>query len=173
MEHILEKEKMDSMKALADTNIKISEAKESLMKIKSLETSYLSEREKKAFELIEKIVKDSGGILKEAKGNYEQVIALYNTVSEFSAFLKEAYNNFKQLLESFDKQNTLWTTDLKAKEEHLNQLAQEIKTDKVRIKNDQDSLNRAQIALTNDRRKIDLDRQTLDRNIIRLKEGKI
>lgn len=173
MEHILDTEKMDAMKALADTNIKVSEAKEALMKLKSLETTYLSGREKETKELVDKVVKDSEALLREAKGNYEEVKQLYNTVSEFVTFLTETYEKLEGFLEKVSEHDRVYRTDLKAKGESINQLLQEIRNDKIRIKNDQESLNRKSILLRDAQRKLDLDRATLDRAINRLKEGKI
>jgi len=173
MEHILTKENMDAVKALADTNVKISEARDSLAKIKALESSYLSDREKKALEVIEKVIKDSENLLKEAKGNYEQVISLYKTVSEFSSFLADSYKQFKEMLVEFEKKNTLWTASLNAREEELSQIKETVRLDKIRIQNDRESLNRKEEDLRSDRRKIEDDRATIERTIIRIKEGKI
>jgi len=173
MEHILTKEKMDAVKALADTNIKISEARDTLAKIKALESSYLSDREKKAIEMIEKIIKDSENLLKEAKNNYEEIISLYNTVSGFSSFLTDSYGKFKEMLVEFEKKNILWTASLNAREEELSQISATIRLDKVRIKNDRESLNRKEEDLKLERRKINDDRAVIDRAITRLKEGKI
>lgn len=173
MEHILTKEKMDAMKALADTNIKISEARDSLAKIKALESSYLSDREKKAIEVVEKVIQDSENLLKEAKGNYVEVMSLYNTVSEFSSFLADSYKQFNEMLVEFEKKNMLWTSSLKAKEDELSQITETVRLDKIRIKNDRESLNRKEEDLRSDRRKISDDRAMIERTIIRLKEGKI
>lgn len=164
---------MDAMKALADTNIKISEAKVSLMKLKELESSYLSDREHKALLIIEKVITDSEFILKEAKGNYEKVEELYKTVSEFSSFLASSHEGFSKMLEDFEKKNQLWTASLNSREEQVNQFKEQLRVDQIRIKNDRESIQRKEEILRQDRRRIEDERATLERTIIRIKQGKI
>ncbi len=172
-EHTLSKEHMDSVRALADTNIKIGEAKNTLIKLQEQETSYLAEREEKVLSRIQKILDDSKDLLAEAQSNYSKIRELNGTVSSFTEFLKGAYQAFLELLKNFRERNDLWDNKVSEIEKGFEDIKRQIDSDKVRIKNDQDSMERAKASMALERRKIDDDRATLERAIKRLKEGKI
>ncbi len=173
METILDKEKMESVRALAETNIKISEARNTLSSLKSIENSYLADREAKALKIIAKVIDDSSSILKEAYANHEEIKSLSKTVSEFSSFLAEAHDKFRLLVTEFDQKNAVWNEVMRQKEEETTRIKQEIASDRVRIKNDQDSIRRREEILRQEKRKIDDERGTIERAIKRLREGKI
>ena len=172
-EHELSKEHMDSMKALANTNMKIGEAKSTLLKLEEQETSYLEEREKKVLVRIDKILEDSKGLLAEAQANYSEIRELNTTVSSFSDFLLKAYDSFVGMLKDFREKNELWDSKVTAIEEGFAQIRQDISNDKIRINNDQEALERAKGVLRDEQRKIVSDRGELERAITRLKEGRI
>lgn len=172
-EHELSKEHMDSLKALALTNIKIGEAKGTLLKLQEQETSYLEEREKKALSRIQKVYDDSKELLVEAQANYSKIKELLGTVTSFSDFLTKAYDSFMEMLKDFREKNDLWDHQVSTIEEGFSKIRQEIDSDKVRIKNDQEALDRAKRNLAVEQRKIVSDRGELERAIIRLKEGRI
>jgi len=172
-EHELSKENMDSVRALAETNMKIGEAKSTLLKLQEQETSYLEEREKKVLARIEKILDDSKDVLAEAQANYSKVRELFGTVSSVSSFLTKAYEAFVGMLTDFREKNDLWDNKVSSIEESFAKIRQEINSDKIRIKNDQEALERAKRGLALEQRKIVSDRGELDRAITRLKEGRI
>ncbi len=172
-EHTLSKEKMDAMRALADTNMEIGVAKNTLIKLQEQETSYLEEREKKVMIRIQKILDDSKDLLAEAQSNYSQIRELHGTVSSFTEFLKEAYQAFLGLLKDFRERNDAWDNKVSEIETGFENLKRQINTDKVRIKNDTETLERAKAQMLIERRKIDDDRGELDRAIKRLKQGKV
>ena len=73
MENIITTEKMEALKALADANVKVSEVRGTIAKLKSEESAYLEEREKKALERIQIILDESESVLKEALSNYKAI----------------------------------------------------------------------------------------------------
>lgn len=172
-EHELSKEHMDSMKALADTNMKIGEAKGTLLKLQEQETSYLKEREEKVHARIQKILDDSKELLAEAQANYSKIKELHDTVSSFSSFLSSAYDFFIGILKDFREKNDLWDNQASEIEEGFAKIRQEINNDRIRIKNDQEALIQRKKVLDVEKVKIDSDRGELDRAITRLKENRI
>lgn len=164
---------MDSMRALADTNIKVSEARVALSNIKEAESKYLAEREQKALLVVDKAIKDSAELLAEAKGNYQQIIDLYRTMSEFSAFLGKEYESFKSLMTEFDERSRAWEAAASKREAAISELRVQIEADKVRIKNDSAAVAADRERLAVDRIKLNDDRGVVERAINRLKENRI
>lgn len=173
METILDKERMDAMKALADANMKVSEARASLAAIKGSESSYLAEREKKALEAVDRVLAGSAGLLKEARDNYSQAESIGKTVSEFAQFLAESQARFADTVGLFEERGRLWEVEVRAREETLAALRQGLEADKKRLENDKESLERAKKQLAADRKRVEDDRQTLERAITRLRSNKI
>ena len=60
---------MEALEKLAATNLLISNAKNALFKLKEDEARYLSEREQKTLDKIQKVFEDSETILNNAKKN--------------------------------------------------------------------------------------------------------
>lgn len=172
-EHTISKEHMDSLKALADTNMKIGEARGTLVKLQEVETGYLVEREAKAVAVIQKVVENSADLLKEVKTNYREVHDLCSVASSFAEFLVEAYGSFSALKTAFDEKSTLWEAQVKEKEAEFAEIRKQIKQDNVLLANDKESLEKAKKALDIDRKKVVADRGEVERAIKRLKENRI
>lgn len=173
IEHEFEQEKMNSIKALADTNVKIGEARGVLEALKKEESVYLEQREKKAVEVVDKVLADSKEVLKEATENYQEVKDLLNSASSFADFLKEAYSSFTTLVGRFSEKSEIWEKEVARQQEEFAVIRQQISDDRVRIKNDREAIQREREVLSNEKRKIDDQRATLERAINRLKEGRI
>lgn len=128
-EQILEKEKMDSIKALSDVNIKISEARNVLFKLQEEETEYLVKREEKVLGKINKVFEESRDLLYETHKNYEEVHEFCQTISNYSDFVSESYKKLQNLLELFKNKNKLW-------EENVNKINIELAHQRKLIEND-------------------------------------
>jgi hypothetical protein len=151
----------------------VSEARATLASLKEMESKYLIEREKKSIEIIDKVLAESVSILNEAKDNYSQIISLYNTVNEFSIFLKSEYESFKLLISNFDEQNKLWNSQISEREKVIDNLKIEINCDRIRIKNDSESIVRDKERIAIDRIKLNDERGVVERMIERLKLNRI
>lgn len=173
MEHNVDKEKMDSLKALADTNMQISTAKGTLVKLQEMETDYLVEREKKAVARVAKIFADSAELLEKATSNYAEVHDLCQTASSFADYLVKSYDSFSEVVRLFDEKSALWDESVKAQEAKFAEINRQIKTDRVLLENDKESLKKREGVLKQGERKLADDRASLERAINRLKEGKI
>lgn len=173
MEHIVDKEKMDSLKALAETNMKVSETKNILIKLEETETEYLVGREKKAMERIQKVHDDSADLLKETHSNYELTSSLLTSVSASADFLGTAYEQFKGLLTDFEERNEVWEKNCEKWEANAAEVRQKIKVDQVKLENAKKSQEIREKAIENSLIKLADDEGTLKRAIGRLKEGRI
>lgn len=173
LEHVLEKESMDAVKALAKTNVEISNAKAALEGIKKLETEYLSEREEKVIERVEKVLEESAEILAQATQNYNEVHDLCNLASSFATFLIELQDKLLVLDDSFNVKATLWEKDIKSQEEAILELKKNLKADSTRIENDKKSLIQREKSVRTAEKKVADQWKEIDRAIKRLKEGRI
>lgn len=124
---------MNSVKALADTNLKISEAKNLLFKLQEDETEYLINREKKALDKISKVFVESKDLLDKTHQNYEEIHQFCKTVSEYADFLAENHSKFQDMLATFHKRNELW-------EENVKKINQELADQRHAIKQDTEAI---------------------------------
>lgn len=168
MEHTISQQEMQSLKALSDLNIKISEAKNLLFKLQEEETEYLSIREKKAMDRIQKVVDDSKEMVKQADENHGEIKLLFNEVSGFADKLLKTQDIFHGLLSEFEESNVEWERDIGKQQDDLAEIHKMLNVEKVKIENDKQSLVIASKKLADDQRKLDSDRGTLQRNIERL-----
>lgn len=164
---------MDALKALADTNLKVSEVKGHLIKLQEIETEYLVEREKKAVLRIQGIITESRELFQEVSTNYQEVNNLCKTASEFASFLGEAFRDFNSLVKDFDVRQDLWDAEVKKREEEFAEIKKLINIDRVFLKNDQDSVKKDRELLDIAKRKLADDQEEVKRAIKRLKENRI
>jgi len=131
---------MDTIKELASTNMKISEAKNILFKLQEDETVYLEEREKKAIDKIQTILDESKDLLDQTHSNYEEVHQLCQMVSSFTEFLSEAHGKFSDMLETFQLRSDEWDAKVKKQEEEFAEIRKGIKVQQSHIENDKKTI---------------------------------
>jgi len=173
MQHEINKETMDSLKALADTNMKISEAKSTLYTLQKEQVEYLRNREKLTLEQVQKVLDNSKALVRETNENYEQVKTFYNTVSSYAQFLSEAHTNFDSLIGVFAEKSELWSQEIKRQEDEILTQKNRLKADHAKITDEREGIERAKVKLQEVERKLTSDRGTLERAIQRLKNNRI
>ena len=169
----ISKQQMEGMRGLADTNIKISDAKNILFKLEETETEYLEEREKKAVKRIQQVLEDSKDVLDMVQKNYYEVTQFNNTVSSFADSVMELYGKLVTCLDKFDEKSDLFEKETLRQSNEFNEIKKQIKIDQVSNENEKSNIEKAKESLAERERKLESDRGTLDRAIKRLKEGKI
>lgn len=165
-------EQMGALKALTDTNLKISAARITLDKLEETETVYLIGREEKAMERIQKIHDDSAELLKQIQSNYADVHSLLASVSACAEYLDTAYRQFTGLLSAFDERNSAWEAKCTEWETEKEKIGNQIKTDQAKIENEKVASIVRKKNLDEMKLKIDSDRGEIERAITRLKEGR-
>lgn len=166
----IEKQKMDALTALAETNVLVSRSREVFNTLKAEESAYIVEREAKALARIQAVLTESKEVLNETLQNYNALHELANNTAIYSQFLDEAYEEFKKLKENFLLTTQEWESDIKDVEEHLSEVKKQIKIDTIRIKKDQESIERQKKNLKDEERRIKDQRETLERAFNRLKQ---
>jgi paraquat-inducible protein B len=113
----LEKQKMESLNALVQANLGVSDAKNKLVKLKEEEGAYLAEREEKALARIQSILDESTDILTKIDTNYAEIKHIHETVSSIATFLEESYARLQELHKLFTTKTELWEGEIAKKEE--------------------------------------------------------
>jgi hypothetical protein len=169
----IDSEKMKSLKALADANIAVSTVKGTLAKLKTDQHEYLKEREVKAIKQVQAVLDESQTVLKDAFANYVAVNELGREVSELSTFITEAYTDFLELKGLFDEMTSEWEASVESTKKELEETKKQILIDRAHIEKDKEEVAKSWKLVATARRKNKDERETLERAIIRLKEGKI
>lgn len=163
------KEHMDALKALADVNLKVSEARNLLTKLQEGETEYLVSREKKAVDRIQSVLAESTQLLEETTKNYEVIHDLAKSVTQTAKFLSDAHRDFGLLIEEKDKHYEAWEGDIKVQEEGIVSLRNGLKVDLSTVESARKQVESDKISLERERKKIEDQRGTLARAVARLK----
>ncbi len=167
------KEHMGVLKALADVNLKVSEARNLLTKLQEEETEYLVSREKKALERVTNVLQQSHSLVEETNKNYETIEQFSKDVGEGAGLLQKAVEAFKGLTQSKDEHYKLWEGDIKNQEETIVSLRNGLKVDLSTVESARKQLEGDKVKLAQDRKTLDDDRAEVNRAIKRLKDKRI
>ena len=171
--HTVEKSTMDALKALSDTNLKVSEARGLLLKLQEDETVYLQGREERAVERIDGILKESDSVLGQVSDNYAKTANLSQEVSHVCDQITSLLTTFSECRELFATKCDEFDAFIGQQEDLLVKVKQDLKVQKTLLDNKEKSLEQAKKQIEIDRRKLNDERGTLERALIRLKEGRI
>ena len=161
---------MEALKKLAETNLLISDAKNALFKLRDEETAYLSEREKKTLDRIQKMFDESEELLNQTKGNYSELSALLNNISDLSRFIVEMQGNFGKMIADFDERDVLWQQKVALKEKSLTELARKIQIDQAVIASEKKNILADRKNIAEQNQKINDKWAEIERELKRLKE---
>lgn len=160
MEHQIEHSKMEALRVLAETTMKISEAKVALLRIQELETEYIVKREEKAMKAIDRILDESTELMATANGNYTAVKELFETVNAFAESLVTAKTSFEIVLQDFHDRSAAWDESFATKSEELEDKKRAILVAKTQIENTKSSIEdrkreiEAQLTVLRDRESV-------------------
>lgn len=167
-EHTVNKQHMDALKALSDTNLKVSEARALLTELEETETKYLVLREEKAMSRIRESVEASRLLINEIGENYSAVQDITKTVCGFVEYLREANVSFYSLLESFAEKSDAWDVKVEAQHAEIEDMRKQILAGKTQLSHEKESLG-AQFLELETKTKVLRDREgVVDRNTQRV-----
>lgn len=171
--HEVNKEKMDALKALSETNLKVSEARALLQTLQEDETEYLVGREKRAVERIEAVLKDSEAVLSQIGENYASTANLSNEVADVCTKITDLLITFTECRGLFATKCDAFDAYIGKQEDSVAKMKQDVQVQKTLLKEKEESLNRKSKQIDIDRRKLIDDRAALERAINRFKKGRI
>lgn len=164
----IEKQKMDSLKALAETNLKVSAAQEKLANLKKEEFEHAEKQKVRSLENLQVILDESQRILEAAFDNYKSINELATSSSELTEKVDDLYEEFIKYQATFTKKVAAWNGEVADKEKELEKIKQLIVIDQHKINADRESLERRKIIIQNEERKLRDGRETLERALNRL-----
>lgn len=164
---------MEALNALAQTNLKIGEARGLLVKLQEDETFYLIERERKAEMVIQGMLERSGTLLAEISKNYAEVMEYSRDVASLGEFIVSMSEDLRRMVEEFDAKDAAWWVKVGKQNEEFEKIRKDIKRDQILVNNDRIAVEaeKAKIALA--WRKISDENSQIERAIKRLKENRI
>lgn len=139
----LDQQTMTALETLAQTNVKIGEARGILADLKLTETSYFEEREKATIEKIQAVLDDSEGIVAKIHDNYYEITQFYADITSFVGFLSQIQESVQTTIESFNKKVDVWEGQTKREEERLGVLRQNVETQQKQLDIDKKSRTEA------------------------------
>jgi len=128
------KEKMESLRLLAETTIKISEAKNTLQELKSKQEEYLTLREDMAQKHIQKILEESKELLENTHSNYTKVNVFCREVMSYADGLSEMQVGVQNLLETFKNKAIQWEKNAELQTIELSHQKKLVEQDKENLK---------------------------------------
>lgn len=167
-ETIVTTEQMNALKALSETNMKVSEAKATLIKIEETKQRYFKLRDDEAKARVANIVAESAEALEQARQNYYETTQLYHTVSSFAIALLETSESVHGMVADFEREKLAWDISLKEQESSLATLRQEIDSDALKIQGEKEGIKRQLALLQIEKAKVADMRGTIEREINRM-----
>lgn len=166
----IEKQKMDSLRALSETNMEVSKIKATLETLKREESAYIKEREEKVLAQIREMLDESKAITKETLENYATVTDLSNNAKVLAGFVVEAHKELTKLIEVFEETTQNWENEVAGMHKEIAEARKEMKVEAQLLKNEQLSIEKRKIEVANQERKVKDQRETLERAFKRLKK---
>lgn len=173
MEHVLDKEKMEAIEAIAALNLKISETSNNLRELQEKEAEYLVLREEKAVARVTKALNDSSEMLQEINKNYESITILKNSVFDLCEYVATVKSSFDLLIARHDESVAQHENHITEQEQKISQAREEIRIQKEVIEQEIKSIERQKEDLKKQEIKNNDERATLERAIARIKKGKV
>lgn len=157
----------EALTALSNVNLKISEARNTLIKLEEIETEYLVSRENKAMDRIKNVLESSKELVAETNKNYEIIKDFARSVTQSSNFLTEAHKSFSELIDEKDKYYQSWEKDIKNQEEAIVQIQNGLKIQMTAVESGKKQIEVGKSNLETERRKIEDMRGRLQQTIRR------
>jgi len=139
----LTKEKMDIMKELAATTLKISETQNIIFKLKEEENDYLTIREKAAMERVQMVLDESKELLNNTHENYEEIHNICKSITNISNFVSETYDKITGLLADINERSDKWDKEVARQHKEFEEIRRGIAIDKTIIANDKKTIEKA------------------------------
>ena len=170
---VLDTEKFDSLKELADIQTQIASGRATLGQIKVETDAYLTEREQEVLVRIETVLKESEGALREIGSNRDALQKYGSELTLMGGDLQAILLLFKDVCAKQLEVTGLDDRRLERKAEELVRVQNALKAERSVIEADRAANVQDREWIAIERLKLNDERATLDRAIKRLKEGVI
>jgi len=167
------KKHMEALQALSGVNIKISEARETLAKLEKDKDAFLEARALDEVARLTQVLADSKQLIDSIDANYGEITELATIVKETAASLVSIHDGFAAYVRSFEKYQQERNAQLDARAGEVREMAQAVKVDRAKLKNEMISLEGVKKNINERETKLKDGWDELNRAIERLKKGNI
>lgn len=161
---------MDSVKAIAESNLKLSEALSDIRKIKEEKVKFIIDRENEAMIAVQSVLQDSKEMLIEATSNHTDIQLFLGEVTALHEQVKQTSDELDSVLKLFVERNLAVEADVKLIIDDVSLKRNNIDIDKKRIENDMEAIKKKNIQVSEEMRNIMSIKGALEREINRLKK---
>jgi uncharacterized phage infection (PIP) family protein YhgE len=169
----LDQEKFDTMKALADMQTALSEGQAELLKVKEATEEYMVVREEEAEERVLKVLKESRDALDETSKNHTELSNYSRDLKAYATELKVIATDITALFKDFRGRMNTANKVMDERSKEASQILKQAKVERIQIAEDRKQLAIERRETEEGFRLLKDKRDTLDRAINRLKEGRI
>lgn len=169
----VEQKKMEALRVLSDIQMRISKAREDLSNIDKEKDQYFADRETEVVEKIKTLLSDSQQILIEAGVNFDEVHLFAESVINFSDLVTKFHDRLIKIQELLEEKASEFTKVIEVEQKKAEAIKRELKIDRTQIENDRKALILREKELVKRETKVKDLEQMVQRDIIRLKEGRI
>lgn len=138
--HELDEKTMSQLQLLADTNVKIGEARGILADLEATKDNYLEEREKATIAKIADILRQSTNMIEQMNSNYTEIKSFHDTVISMVTFLSDIQTGVSNVVADFADQQTLFEEYVNQKETEFSSMQQNLELQTSAIKADKASI---------------------------------
>lgn len=157
----LNKESMEAMKTLADTNLAISNAKSVLSDIVESKDKFLESREREAVDAVKAVLEKSSNMLNEIGENHESLKEIRGLVTNIVDFARNFSAEISKAKEDLEEGSSETVRTIRRLRLDLEQKEGEIKKSLLSIDSEKKSLEEAWNALRKARKQLDSDQKAL------------
>lgn len=133
---LLEKEKFDTLKELADVQENISNGRAELLKLKETTKEYLVVREKEAEQRVIKVLRESKESLDETTKNHKELSKYNSDLKAYANELKKIASEIITLFKNFNESVDIADKNIKKKQGEVRELINMIKLERVSVQKD-------------------------------------
>lgn len=162
MEHEISQQNMQAINELAKTNMLISEAKNSLFKLKENEKQYIEEREKIAVESVNEVLNNSKKLLDETLKNTKEMQEFHESVRQFAETLGHIQDRLEEDVKDFTKRTIEWEKSIKSQQDEIAESKKHLKIERNELENDKKTLKSKETSLKNLEKHLQSRQQSLE-----------
>lgn len=171
--HDVEEKKMQILKELAEATQKVGEARADFAEVKENEDNFYRFREQQALQRVANVLSESSEIITKIDENRDFITKITGMVFGLIDFLHDSYSEFESFVALFREHQKAWERHVEKVENTLADTKKGQDLLATKLKNKEKMLSDLSARLEQERKKNRDDRETLERSLKRLNEGKI
>jgi len=166
---ILDQEKFNTVKELAEIHANLSDAKVEFKKLQETTEEYMVVREKEAEERVINVLKESRDALEETSKNHNELSGFSRDLKAYAIELKVLATDISALFKNFNTRMGEANTDMEINQKIVSELLKKIKIERVEVQEDRKLLVAERAEIDEQHRLLKDKREVLERAWAELK----